>query len=51
MKLNLIAKYGTLITSTILLLIGVMSWFIKYPETVSTQSKLTGTNAPKPIIV
>lgn len=27
-----------------------MTWFIKYPETVTTQSKLTGTNAPKPII-
>lgn len=50
MKLNLIAKYGTIITSFILLLIGVMTWFIKYPETVTTQSKLTGTNAPKPII-
>lgn len=50
MKLNIIAKYGTLITSAILILIGVMTWFIKYPETVSTQSKLTGTNAPKPII-
>src|SRR5690606_15354935 len=49
-KLNLIAKYGTLITSAILLLIGVMTWFIKYPETVTTKSKLTGTNAPKPII-
>ncbi len=50
MKLNIIAKYGTLITTAILLLIGVMSWFIQYPETVTTQSKLTGTNAPKPII-
>ena len=50
MKLNLIAKYGTLITSSILLLIGIMTWFIRYPETVATQSVLTGTNAPKPII-
>lgn len=50
MKLNAIAKYGTIITSIILAIIGIMTWFIKYPETVSTQSKLTGTNSPKPII-
>lgn len=50
MKLNAIAKYGTFITSAILLLIGVMTWFIKYPETVPTTSKLTGTNAPKPVV-
>ncbi len=50
MKLNAIAKYGTPLTSAILILIGVMTWFIKYPETVTTQSKLTATNAPKPII-
>lgn len=50
MKLNLISKYGTLITSAMLLLIGVMTWFIKYPETVSTTSRLTGTNAPQPIL-
>lgn len=49
MKLNAIAKYGTFITSAILLLIGVMTWFIKYPETVPTIAKLTGTNSPKPV--
>ncbi len=50
MKLNIIAKYGTLLTIAILIIIGVSTWFIKYPETVTTLSKLTATNAPKPII-
>lgn len=50
MKLNAIAKYGTLITCAVLLIVAAFTWFIKYPETVPTQSKLTGENAPKPII-
>ncbi|OJV51008.1 MAG: hypothetical protein BGO31_11110 [Bacteroidetes bacterium 43-16] len=32
------------------MVVGLFTWFIKYPETVPTRSKLTGTNAPKPII-
>lgn len=49
-KPNALTRYGTLLTFVILLLTGVLTWFIKYPETVSSQAKLTGANAPKPII-
>ncbi|GEM63908.1 hemolysin [Sphingobacterium faecium NBRC 15299] len=50
MRLNLISKYGTYITCITLVVVGLFTWFIKYPETVTTRSKLTGTNAPKPLI-
>lgn len=50
MKLNGIAKYGTYITCLALFVVGIFTWLIKYPDTVSTRSELTGTNAPKPII-
>ncbi|RYD96228.1 MAG: HlyD family efflux transporter periplasmic adaptor subunit [Sphingobacteriales bacterium] len=49
-KLKGFAKYGTLVTIAALLATGALTWFIKYPETVSTRSRLSGTNAPKPII-
>jgi multidrug resistance efflux pump len=49
-KPNALTRYGTLLTFVILLLTGVLTWFIKYPETVSAQAKLTGANAPKPVI-
>lgn len=45
-----LAKYGTLITCGVLLLIGTGTWFVKYPETVSVRAKLVGSNAPKPIV-
>ncbi|CDT07044.1 conserved hypothetical protein [Sphingobacterium sp. PM2-P1-29] len=50
MKLNAISKYGTIITFAVLLIVVAFTWIIKYPETVPTQSRLTGANAPKPII-
>ncbi len=49
-KLSGLAKYGTLVTIATLLLVGALTWFIKYPETIPTRSRLSGTNAPKPII-
>lgn len=49
-KLSMLAKYGTGLTCLMLLIIGVMTWFIKYPETVTSRAKLTGSNAPKPLI-
>lgn len=45
-----LAQYGTLITFGVLLLIGIGTWFIKYPETVNVRAKLVGSNAPKPIV-
>jgi multidrug efflux pump subunit AcrA (membrane-fusion protein) len=50
-KPNKLARYGTPVICTILLLLFSVSWFIKYPETVSGMAKLTGTNAPKPVLV
>lgn len=49
-KLNGFAKYGTLVTVATLLATGALTWFIKYPETITTRSRLSGSNAPKPII-
>lgn len=49
-KLSGLARYGTLVTIATLLLVGALTWFIKYPETIPTRSRLSGTNAPKPII-
>lgn len=49
MQLNFLAKYGTLLTIAVLMLIGALTWFIKYPEIVNSSAKLTGTNAPKPV--
>lgn len=49
-KLNALARYGTLITCILLAGIGLLTWFIKYPETVTTQATLTGTNTPRPIV-
>ncbi|OJV52743.1 MAG: hypothetical protein BGO31_02995 [Bacteroidetes bacterium 43-16] len=50
MKLNVLSKYGTLITAAILIVVAAFTWWIKYPETVATRSTLTGINAPKPVI-
>lgn len=49
-KLNKLAKYGTIITCIILVIVALFTWLIRYPETVNSEAKLTGTNAPKPII-
>jgi HlyD family secretion protein len=34
----------------LLLAIGLLTWFVKYPETVSIKATLTGTHTPKAII-
>lgn len=49
-KLSGLAKYGTYVTCIAIIVVGLFTWLIKYPETVPTRSKLTGENAPKPII-
>lgn len=49
-KPNKLARYGTPITCILLLLIGIGTWFVKYPETVSVRTKLVGSNAPKPLV-
>lgn len=49
-KLNKLARYGTLITCLVLAIVALFTWLIRYPETVSSGARLTGTTAPKPII-
>ena len=45
-----IVRWGTLFLFLLLIFIGIISWFIKYPDIVNTSAKLTSINAPKPII-
>jgi len=49
-KPNLLTRWGTLITFGVLLVVGILTWIIKYPETIVSTGRLTGTNAPKPIL-
>lgn len=49
-RLNALSRYGTVITCLLLLLIGILTWFIQYPEAVSTKAVLTGTHTPKAIV-
>ena len=49
-KPSKLARYGTLITCSILLLIVISTWFIQYPEVISTKAKLIGTSSPKLLV-
>jgi multidrug resistance efflux pump len=49
-RLNALSRYGTTITCLLLLVIGSLTWFVKYPETVATQALLTGAHTPKAIV-
>jgi len=50
MKPTPLAKYGTLVSCGILVLTGLCSWFIKYPDIVSADAVLTGSHSPKPLV-
>jgi multidrug resistance efflux pump len=50
-KPSLLARYGTFLICLILLVVLLFSWFVKYPETIITSAKLSGENAPKPLVV
>jgi len=45
-----IVRWGTLFLFLLLLLVGAISWFIKYPDIIKAQAKLTSINAPKPVV-
>ncbi len=45
-----IVRWGTLFLFCLLLCIGAVSWFIKYPDIITTPAKLTSINAPKTVI-
>jgi multidrug efflux pump subunit AcrA (membrane-fusion protein) len=46
----MIVRWGTLLLFFFLLLIGIISWFIKYPDIIQAPAKLTSINASKPVI-
>ncbi len=48
-KPPLIVRWGSVYFFFILLLIGLMSWFIKYPDTIEAKGVLNSINAPKGI--
>lgn len=43
-------RWGITIFFCILLVIGIICWFIQYPDVVNAQARLTSVNAPKPVI-
>lgn len=45
-----IVRWGTVFFFFLLLLIGLICWFIRYPDVVTAKAKLTSINAPKSII-
>lgn len=50
-KPHFMVRWGTFIIFIVLILIVIVSWFIKYPDIVSTNAKLTSINAPKEVVV
>ncbi len=49
-KPPMIVRRGTLLLFFFLLFIGMISWFVKYPDIINTPAKLTSINASKPVI-
>ena len=49
-KPPMIVRWGTALLFLFLLFIGIISWFIKYPDIIQAPAKLTSINASKPII-
>ena len=49
-KPPLIVRWGTVYFFFLLVLIVLISWFIKYPDIVTASAKLNSVNAPKQVI-
>lgn len=49
-KPSFLVRWGTVFFFFLLLAIGLICWFIPYPDIVTTKAKLTSVNAPKAII-
>ncbi len=47
---SFLIRWGNVFFLTILILIGVACWFIRYPDMIQATAKLTSINAPKPIL-
>lgn len=49
-KPPMIVRWGTTLLFLFLLFVGIISWFIKYPDIIAAPAKLTSINASKPVI-
>ena len=49
-KPGFLIRYGIVFFLSILIFLIAACWFIEYPDTVTTQAKLTSINAPKEVI-
>ena len=49
-KPSFIVRWGTVYFFFLLLLIGLICWFIQYPDIVGAKAKLNSVNAPKQVI-
>jgi biotin carboxyl carrier protein len=47
---TLLVRWGTLFFFSFLVLIGIISWLVKYPDIVPASVRLTSINAPKSVI-
>ncbi len=46
----LIVRWGTVYLFFFLLMLGFISWVVKYPDIVTTRAKLTSINSPKEVV-
>jgi multidrug resistance efflux pump len=49
-KPSFIVRWGTVFFFFLLIFLGFISWFIRYPDIIDTRGNLTANNAPKEII-
>jgi HlyD family secretion protein len=49
-KPNRIIRWGTSVFLFVLLIMGIVCWFIQYPDLVTTKARLNSINAPKEVI-
>lgn len=46
-----ILRWGISVIFLVLLSLGAISWFLRYPTVVTATFRLTSDNAPKPVVV
>lgn len=49
-KPDFLTSYGNYFLLGVLVIITLVSWYVRYPEVVNSKAKLTSINAPKPVI-
>jgi hypothetical protein len=49
-KPNFIIRWGITFFFLILLSVGIVCWFIQYPDLVTARAKLNSVNAPKKLL-